>query len=316
MLSVIICTYNRADLLRRTIDSLMNQESVEDENLWELLIVDNHSKDHTKEVIENFIANTKLTIRYIFEPQQGKSYALNAGIANSRGRVLAFTDDDVIADKRWVASIMEAGRKYPHRAFGGKVIPLWTSSIPSWIQPVGPYAAPIVGSAIVSHGGQRPDEVKDYAGDMCVPIGANMFFRREVFEKYGGFRTDLGPKGDIYGPFEDSEMGSRLMNNGEKILYYPKAVIYHPVPQHRLSQEYLLKHFWNVGLTEAKMQDRHLSAMRRFKMVLRRIISLISTFGRYLLSVVGGEPAAKMHHKCLLYSQGATLYYFAKNKWV
>jgi glycosyltransferase involved in cell wall biosynthesis len=314
MLSVIICTYNRADILRRTIDSLMNQEGVEDENLWELLIVDNHSKDHTKEVIENFIANTKLTIRYIFEPQQGKSYALNTGIANSRGRVLAFTDDDVIVDKRWVASIMEAGTKYPHRAFGGRVLPLWPSFVPSWIQPVGPYAAPIVGSAIVSHG-QLRNEIKDYAADTWVPIGANMFFRREVFEKYGGFRTDLGPKGEIYGPFEDSEMGHRLMSHGEKILYYPKALIYHPVSQNRLSQEFLLKHFWNVGFTDAKMEeDRQLSAMSRFKMMLRRLISLISTFAKYLLSIVGGEPAAKMHHKCMLYAQGACLYYLAQNR--
>jgi GT2 family glycosyltransferase len=151
---------------------------------------------------------------------------------------------------------------------------------------------------------------------MCVPIGANMFFRREVFEKYGGFRTDLGPKGEIYGPFEDSEMGSRLMSHGEKILYYPKAIVYHPVLQHKLSQEYLLKHFWNVGLTEAKMQDFHFSAMSRLKLTLRRLISLISTVAKYLLSVLGGEPAAKMHHKCLLYAKGACLYCLAKNKWV
>jgi GT2 family glycosyltransferase len=250
-----------------------------------------------------------LNIRYLFEPQQGKSCALNTGIANARGHLLAFTDDDVIVDKRWVASIIEAGTKYPHQAFGGKVVPLWPIAIPPWIQPTGPYAKPIVGAPIVSH--DRGNEIKEYDEGMWVPIGANMFFRREVFDKYGGFRTDLGPKGEIHGPYEDGEIGFRLKNSGEKILYVPQAIIYHPVPQHKLSQEYLLKYFWNAGFTQARMQDGQLSFMKRSKAILRSVLSLTTRCTKYLFSLGRGKPAMKMHHKCLLYYQSGALYYQA-----
>lgn len=291
--------------------SLMNQEGFEDKNLWELLIVDNNSNDHTREVVENFGADTSLNISYIFEKQQGKSYALNTGIANSRGQILAFTDDDVIVDKRWVASIIEASTKYSHKAFGGKVIPLWLDPIPPWIQPTGPYANPIIGAAIVSH--DKGDEVKEYGEDMWVPIGANMFFRRDVLEKYGGFRTDLGPRGDILGPHEDSEMGFRLKNNGEKILYYPNAIVYHPVPHYRLSTEYLLKYFWNLGLTEARM-DCPSNVMRRSKAILRWTLFLIIRFVKYCLSVLKDDPSARMYHKCQLYYLIGRIYNYATGR--
>jgi len=235
MLSVIICTYNRAESLKRTFDSLMNQQGVNDKKLWELLIVDNNSNDQTSEVVEKYMENTRLNIRYVFEPRQGKTYALNTGISNARGQVLAFTDDDVIADSKWVASIMEAAQNYRYEGFGGKVVPLWPSAVPPWIQPTGPYAKPIVGSPIVSH--DCGDEIKEYGESMWVPIGANMFFRREVFEKYGEFRTDLGPKGEIYGPYEDSELGFRLKKNGERILYFPRAVIYNPVAEYIINKK-------------------------------------------------------------------------------
>ncbi len=134
LLTAIICTYNRADSLKRTLDSFRNQEALECEEAWELLVVDNNSSDHTRQVVKSFVATAKMNVRYIFEPRQGKSYALNTGIANSNGQILAFTDDDVIVDKRWVASIIEAGSRYPHEAFGGKVLPLWPDYIPPWIQ--------------------------------------------------------------------------------------------------------------------------------------------------------------------------------------
>ena len=307
-LSVIICTYNRADILRKTLGSLLNQEGFEDGSLWELLIVDNNSNDHTRKAVENFIAETKLNAHYIFEKLQGKSFALNTGITNSKGQTLAFTDDDVIVDKAWVASIIEARAKYPHKAFGGKVIPLWINPPPPWIRVKGPYSRPIFKSAIPCH--DMGDDVREYREDMWVPVGGNMFFSREVFEKYGRFRTDLGPKGELLGSYEDSEMGFRIKNNGEKILYYPKAIVYHPVRQEKVSQEYLLKYFWYSGRTEAKI-DCFPSIMGRCKAVIRCTLALTTKVVGYLAIVLTkDDPAARMHYLCLLYRFSGKLSYY------
>jgi len=293
----------------RTIGSLLKQRGVEDDGLWELLVVDNNSQDRTREVVESCAATARVKIRHIFEPQQGKTYALNTGIANSCGDVTAFTDDDVVVDAGWLAAVLEATETYPHRAFGGKVVPLWPNSVPPWIQVTGLYAKPIVGSPVVAH--DSGDEIKEYGEGMWVPIGANMFFRKEVFEKYGGFRTDLGPKGEIYGPYEDSEIGFRLKNQGESILYFPQAVIYHPVSEHRLSQQYLLRHFWNAGLTQARMDDDQLTLVRRAKTILRSVLLVAIRLAKYCWTCGRGKPAMNMHHKCLLYYQTGALYYHA-----
>ncbi len=307
-LTIILCTYNRADHLRVTIDSLLRQEAVADKNHWELLIVDNNSNDHTRDVIESYVATSPINIRYLFEPQPGKSHALNAGIANASGEVLGFTDDDVIVTNDWVASILEASAKYPHKVFGGKVLPQWPKSIPPWIHQTGPYAKPIVGAPIVSH--DWGDESKEYREGMWVPIGSNMFVRREVFETYGGFRTDLGPRPGLNGhTHEDSEWGFRIMNRGEKILYYPKAVIYHPIGEDRLSQEFLLKFFWNLGVSYAKIEFDELTFTQRSKTIVRSVLSCATRFGTYLLTLGRRHPAMTMHHKCLLYHQSGALYY-------
>ena len=307
MLTAIICTYNRADSLKKTLSSLKDQEGIGNKDSWELLVVDNNSSDCTRDVIEEFITTTKMNIRYIFEPRQGKSYALNTAIANANGQILAFTDDDVIVDKRWVASIIEAGSKYPYKAFGGKVLPLWPDYIPPWIQVKGPYSRPIVGGPIPSH--DRGDEIREYREGMWVPIGCNMFFRREVFDRYGGFRTDLGPHGAIYGTNEDCEIGFRLINNGEKLLYYPKAVIYHPVPESRLSQDYVLRYCWGGGVTQARMNFPS-SLSGRSKTIIRCLLSLVERSLKYLMSLTNDDLSIRMHHKCHLYYLKGQIYFY------
>src|SRR5208282_2321290 len=87
-ITVILCTYNRCQSLARALDSVAAQtfsESVE----WEVLVVDNNSRDQTRDVAEDFCRRYPGRFRYLFEPRQGKSYALNAGIREARGDILA-----------------------------------------------------------------------------------------------------------------------------------------------------------------------------------------------------------------------------------
>jgi glycosyltransferase involved in cell wall biosynthesis len=131
-ISVIICTYNRCDLLKKSIESLLSQEC--DQVRYELIIVDNNSADQTKQMCQSILSLCDLPVRYIFEPQQGVSYARNAGIAQAKAPILAFSDDDVWVSKNWIASIKRAFDEHPEiAAIGGKVLPEWQEKPPKWL---------------------------------------------------------------------------------------------------------------------------------------------------------------------------------------
>jgi GT2 family glycosyltransferase len=168
------------------------------------------------------------------------SYARNVGIANSRGEVLAFTDDDVKVEPIWLqnltAKLLHDGE---WAGAGGRTLAAEKFTPPPWL----------------------PSDVENWAGIVFAyfdlgndagelhraPYGANMSFRRDVFRKYGGFRTDLGRNpGDKIGN-EDTEFGRRLMAAGERLRYEPLAIVYHPVPHGRITQEYFFSWWFDYG---------------------------------------------------------------------
>lgn len=103
-ITVVLCTYNRCQSLLKALESLAASELPEAVE-WEVLVVDNNSSDRTREVVEEFCRHNLTHFRYQFEPQQGKSFALNTGIREARGGIIAFVDDDVIADKAWLQNL-------------------------------------------------------------------------------------------------------------------------------------------------------------------------------------------------------------------
>jgi glucosyl-dolichyl phosphate glucuronosyltransferase len=174
-------------------------------------------------------------------------------VKEAQGEVIAITDDDVIVDKDWISSIWQACNRYSSICFGGKILPLWSHDIPSWIATDGPYR--ILGGAIVSH--DWGDSVRHYDREMYAPVGANLFIRRKAFEKFGVFNTELGPKGlrtENQGYMEDSELCFRFMRAGEECLYIPTAVVYHPVPAERLSKSYFLRWYFGAGKALIRME--------------------------------------------------------------
>src|SRR5215472_10512894 len=102
--TVIVCTYNRCHVLADTLASVTASQ-MPDSVTWEVLVVDNKSTDQTREVVEDFSHDSGGRVRYLLEPERGKSYALNAGIANARGEVLAFLDDDVTVEPTWLHNL-------------------------------------------------------------------------------------------------------------------------------------------------------------------------------------------------------------------
>src|SRR5690348_14604262 len=108
-ISLIICAYNRAQNVAALLDCLLLQET---DCPFEALVVDNNSNDDTKAVVESYLEKFQGRLRYFFEPRQGKPFALNLGIKESRGEILAFTDDDCLVEKDYIAQINKVFEGY------------------------------------------------------------------------------------------------------------------------------------------------------------------------------------------------------------
>jgi glycosyltransferase involved in cell wall biosynthesis len=240
-ISIIICTYNRAALLDQTLKSL-RQQNLPPHLQIELIVVDNASKDATRETVESWIGKIPFEVRYFYEAQQGKSFALNTGIEASKGNWVYFTDDDVILDPNWISEMHQATRQYPEaHGFGGRVIPEWPDNLPDWFGTEPPYRL----SAVIPFTNMG-NEVRAFRNDEAT-MGCNCAFSREIFDQGFRFRTDLGFVGKSQIAGEDTEFAFELMRQGYRILYTPNAVIYHPVIADRMTKTYVRNRYNTYG---------------------------------------------------------------------
>lgn len=214
--------------------------TVPEDLLWEIIIVDNNSSDNTKDVVEEFRANSGLNILYVFEREQGLSYARNRGIKEASGKIIAFADDDVVFDKDWLVNVREAFKTYNPEVMGGKVLVHNKLDVPKWFSkavsdPLGGFDR---GESII---------VADNQYNGLIGIGANMSFKKEIFDTIGLFRTDLGRKGNKLGMGEETELYWRIKNQGGKCMYYPFATVYHCVDPCKMSKSYIRRWFFRIG---------------------------------------------------------------------
>lgn len=241
-ITVILCTYNRCELLSTALDSVA-VSILPDSVKWEVLVVDNNSSDQTREVVESYRRQYPGRFQYLLESQQGKSHALNAGIAKAKGDVLAFIDDDVTVEPMWLQNLTAPLQNGEWSGSGGRIFPKWTCAPPNWLQaegwtvtgPLAPFDRGSVRFALAES-----------------PVGTNMAFQKSAFKKYGGFRTDLGPCPGSEIRSEDSEFCRRLLTAGERICYEPSAVVYHSVAKERLSKRYFLDWWFDKGRSEIR----------------------------------------------------------------
>jgi glucosyl-dolichyl phosphate glucuronosyltransferase len=243
-ITVIVCTYNRCESLAKTLDSVANSILPASTD-WEVLVVDNNSTDRTAQTVQQICLGHPGRFRYLFEPRQGKSYALNSGIAQAQGDILAFADDDTTVEPTWLGLLAAALGDPAWSGAGGPVILQWSCPRPSWLTAEDIMSAPLVGFNPAREAG----EIKQAL------YGGNMAFRRSMFYRYGLFRTDLGPSPDrsTPRPNEDTEFVFRLLAGGERLYYEPSAVVFHPVPANRLRKEYFLDWWFDKGRADIRM---------------------------------------------------------------
>ena len=248
-ISVILCTYNRAESLRRTLEGF-TRLNVPPGLRWELILVDNNSSDHTKAVCESF--NRRLPIRYFFEPCPGQSAARNRGIVEAAGALLLFTDDDVDVDPDWMKVYRDAAARHPAAAFfGGRIIPRWERTPPRWLEQNSRTFLACI--ALNLDMGDAEFELADPTYPFA---GANLVFRKETFEKAGVlFRKDLGLKGNEQVRFEDTFLIRQVMARGLPGVYIPTAIVYHRNPPERMTKRYLREWFKAAGVAAVRLGE-------------------------------------------------------------
>lgn len=250
-ISILICTYNRAALLRETLGAMQAMTAPSDCAV-EIVVVDNNSHDDTASVIAECAATARFPIVALTARQQGKSFALNEGLAHARGDILALTDDDVLPAPDWLARIVDDFRAREVTFVFGKVLPRWTMVPPPEL--LTSAAQDIWGPlAIVDYGDAPADYRPDSTGQR-LPIGANLAFSRAALETIGGWRTDLGKVNNTLVSGEDHEIFMRLRRFNLYAGYYdPELTVRHLVPRERLTRTYFRRWFYWHGKTQAIM---------------------------------------------------------------
>jgi glycosyltransferase involved in cell wall biosynthesis len=235
-ISVVVCTYNRAALLKLALRSLFSQRAAGVS--FEILVIDNNSTDDTPAVVASLVSESPVQLSHIPERQQGNAYARNAGVRNARAPIVAFIDDDVVADENWLRVMKSAFDRKPQLSFvGGRVLPVWESEPPSWL--TASHWAPL---ALLDYGN---DQLKISGKTPRGLLTANIGFRRELFEKVSGFSTALQRVKGAIGSMEDTEFLMRVCRSGNEGMYVPELITRAYIDPERLTKNYHRR--WHTG---------------------------------------------------------------------
>lgn len=248
--SIVVCTYNRAESLLDTLRAMQALRPASGRS-WEVIVVDNNSSDHTRAVVEQAQRDWPL-LRYEFERAQGLSHARNHGIECARGDVVLFTDDDVLPEPDWLEVTLAGLGKHGADACGGWIGPIWETPPPAWL------TERFYGFLAV-----RTDRSDDHEvnADVPPPFGANMAFRRQVFDRVGLFDTNRGRKGAVLASGEDGEMFERLLAAGMRVVFLGRSRVHHKVEAFRTTKRYFRR--WRFQTSRNIAQSRGVPGARR-----------------------------------------------------
>jgi GT2 family glycosyltransferase len=234
-ISVIVCTYNRYDVLPDALASLAEQ--ARPDSTAEIIVVDN-SVD--KEAQDRFWSEfaPQDGVRVLFETVPGLSRARNRGMREATAPVVAYMDDDAIAAANWCEALVQTFNRHPEAGIvGGPVRPIWPAAEPEWLHP---WQRGFL--TIVDHGAEER-----ILTEQEWLAGTNIAFRREPLLDVGGFAESLGRTGSALRSNEELVTTSRLRERGFKSYYNPAAEMLHRVHADRATPAWLRRRIaWQV----------------------------------------------------------------------
>lgn len=241
MISVIICTYYRDKYIYNALKSLAENDFPTEQ--YEIVLVSNNSTDNTIQECARFKQDfPNVVMREFMETNQGLSYARNRGIQESKGDILVYVDDDALVNKEYLRTYADFFAAHPEiDAAGGPIIPQYETEEPAWMSHFT--------KCLITGYKYNGNSVKEFPGK-DFPGGGNAGYRASVFEKVGLFNVDLGRKGDSLVGAEEKDIFDKMTSWGMRFFYLPTAILYHLIPEKKLSKEYFDKLTYSIGKSE------------------------------------------------------------------
>jgi len=280
-LLIAICTYNRAEMLRETLESICGAESPIAAS-WSVLVINNRSPDHTDSVISDF--EGRLPIFRGYQPIQGLSNARNAVIESEvagSADYIIWTDDDVRVERQWLRAYEDAFVRYPESClFGGNVTPWFEAEPPKWI--VDGWDTFKDAFAVRQFDESFPLEVRGPR----IPYGAN-FAIRAAEQRTLRFDPKLGIMGKKWLGGEEVAVMRQLLQQGHTGWWVTEAAVRHYIPRQRMSMAFLGKYFRGQGRTDAiQMGEDKLQWYRKSPWLWKK---MVREWGAYLFKRVMGD---------------------------
>ena len=240
--SILIPTYgSRIQYLRDALASLQEQDFPSAE--FEIIVIDNGPFPEVLQAVNEFDSNGRHSVRYVKEAKPGLLEGRHAGAREACGEILIYIDDDVILPKEWLKYSLEPYRDPKVGGAGGKVVLQVEAQAPAWVSHFGS----VCHSAL-----DLGEATKELKWPDCV-WGCNMSARKSVFYEIGGFNPDLFGNRDLWWHIGDGECGfeKKIYDAGYKIIYEPKAWLYHRIPEGRLTEKYFYQRTFTSGITDS-----------------------------------------------------------------
>ncbi len=242
--SIIVATYSSAmfEHFKECIKSLLRQ-TYED---IEIIVIVDGDKEYYKQILTKLatLINTGTIRVYLNEKNVGLAESRNRGVELANGDVVAFIDDDAVADERWIEELVKMYEQGAIAA-GGKLVPLWIAKKPKWL-PEEFYW--LIGATHLGF----PEKVTEVRNT----FGSNISFQKETFVNAGGFRSELGVRGRAQIQAEEADLCERMrIKFGKGVIYNPKAIVYHKIFDRRTKLSFLINRAFWQGYSKAVMSN-------------------------------------------------------------
>ncbi len=291
LISVVLCTRNRAELFDKAMASVVAQDFPK--SAYEIIVVDNGSSDHTRGVAHRYEAEAN--VRYLLEERVGLCVARNTGWRAASAAYVALFDDDAVARPGWLAAIADAFARYAGDVgvIGGRVEPIWLAPRPDWL------ADELAGALTIIDWGPEEKEIPDLRREWLV--GANMACPKAVIAEVGGFHPWLDRVGNNLLSSGDVHLEMEIVRRGYRCVYVPAMAIAHLAPPSRLTQAWFAKRFYWQGMSDAVMEiiGSAPSRRRRLALAARRLTHLGCSPQKLRALSAPTTQAARFRAKCL-----------------
>lgn len=295
-ISIVVCTFNRCDLLYRTLLSLGNQTL--DKDCYEVIVVDNASTDDMKSVISSFL-NEK-NFRYIYEEKQGLSHSRNTGFLNSKAEYVGYLDDDAKASKNWLSEALEVIINKKPDIFGGPIYPYYLNKKPEWFKDEYEIRMTSKSSRFLRRG--------EYIS------GSNIFFKKELLLKLGGFNTKMGMKGKNLSYHEETDLMIKAWENNPslKVYYSLPLKVEHLVSEKKMHISFYFKSCYFSGKEYTKINKKYNKKVSwvKVKSLMLMFISLIRIVRCFIKGIFRDKKRYKYYQNYLRENIGKYIFGF------